>query len=76
MYAAGTDGKLYALSEATGAQLWAVQLGPGVPAVSQPPPAVAGGVVYAESSDGKLYALNAATGAHLWSAQLVGALRP
>jgi probable HAF family extracellular repeat protein len=64
VYAASTDGQLYALSAANGKQLWATKIG-GNDLFSSP--AVAGGRVFVGSDDDSVYALDAASGNVLWT---------
>jgi outer membrane protein assembly factor BamB len=62
-YVGSTDGAVYAVDIATGAQKWKLQTKGRV--VSSP--AVAAGVVYVESYDSKLYAIDAVTGQAKWT---------
>ncbi len=61
--------QLYALSAATGRELWSYPA-PGAWAS----PAVADGIVYFGSTDDSVYAINAATGAKVWSFATGGAI--
>ncbi len=71
VYAASTDGNLYALDLATGAQKWSFH-SHGRIASS---PAVAGGQVFFESYDGNFYALDAAAGTLKWKKAIPGERR-
>jgi outer membrane protein assembly factor BamB len=62
VYAGSTDGKLYAVTRATGAVKWKFETKGRV--VSSP--AVANGLVYFGSYDSNFYAVDAATGALKW----------
>jgi outer membrane protein assembly factor BamB len=59
VYFGSDDGRIYAVTAATGRQVWMTPTNGPVRST----PAVAGGVVYATSYDGRLYALDARTGA-------------
>jgi outer membrane protein assembly factor BamB len=63
VYIGSDDGKVYAFSASTGAELWSYTTRGDI--VSSP--AVANGVVYVGSYDGNLYALDATTGAKKWN---------
>jgi outer membrane protein assembly factor BamB len=63
VYFGSDDGRIYAVTAATGRQVWMTATGGPVRST----PAVADGVVYATSYDGRLYALDAATGARRWT---------
>ncbi len=63
LYIGSDDGNVYALSAATGAQLWNYTTGNPVDSS----PAVVNGIVYVGSLDENVYALNAGTGVQLWS---------
>ena len=63
VYVGSDDGKVYAITAASGLQRWSFRTGAEV--VSSP--AVAKGVVYVGSDDGKVYAIDAATGRKRWS---------
>jgi outer membrane protein assembly factor BamB len=54
VYVGSSDGKVYALNAATGAQEWAYTTG----ANADSSPAVANGVVYVGSEDGNVYAFS------------------
>ena len=62
VYVGSTDGNLYAIDAASGAQKWKFE----TKAWEVSSPAVASGVVYFLSYDGHLYALDAATGQVKW----------
>ena len=62
-YVGSTDGYLYAVDAATGAQKWKFKTGARIVSSA----AVSAGKVFFESYDGALYALDAATGAKAWS---------
>ena len=62
LYVGSDDNHVYALSAATGTELWRFETGD----IVRSSPAVAGGVVYVGSDDNHLYALDAETGAELW----------
>ena len=62
IYIGSTDGFMYAIDEATGAQKW--KINPVEPVVSSA--AVANGIVYFLGSNGTLYARIAETGANKW----------
>jgi outer membrane protein assembly factor BamB len=62
VYFGSDDGRVYAVTVATGRQLWSAETNGPVRST----PAVAAGVVYATSYDGRLYALDAATGGRRW----------
>jgi outer membrane protein assembly factor BamB len=64
VFVGSNDNKVYALSAATGTEVWNYTTGGSVGWSS---PAVAGGVVYVGSYDYKVYALDAATGAQVWN---------
>ncbi|HUK23861.1 MAG TPA: PQQ-binding-like beta-propeller repeat protein [Terriglobales bacterium] len=70
-YVGSTDGNLYAVDLATGAQRW--KFPTKVRVTSSP--AVAEGVVYFESYDSNFYALNAADGKLKWKFQTAGERR-
>lgn len=63
-------GTVYALNEATGAQMWATTTGlfKLQMQIAQGAPTVADGVVYTGGRDGSWYAISAASGNILWSA--------
>jgi len=63
VFAGSTDGNLYAVDQASGAQRWAF----ATKARIASSPAVANGVVYFGSYDGTFYALDAKTGAVKWT---------
>gem|GEM_PF-1175545 len=67
VYATSHDGKIYALDEDTGEQLW-------VSEVEGTPPSVisAGGVILAVTNEGRLYALNRSDGSLLWDMSFEG----
>ena len=58
----GGHGKLYALNETTGAQIWSSSV-----IASYSSPAVADGLVFIGSDSEKVYAFNETTGALVWS---------
>ena len=68
VYVGSDDGKVYALSAATGALIWSHTIGDKVPSLG-----VANGVIYVGrvspdlSGRGAVFALNAATGSVLWN---------
>jgi len=64
VFAASTDGYVYALNASTGAVIWTYFL----QAAIYTTPAVANGIVYAAAVNGGIYALRAANGAYLWNA--------
>ncbi len=63
VYFGAHDGRVYALSAATGALIWSFLTGGGIAAA----PVVDNGVVYIGSADGYFYALDAATGQLRWN---------
>jgi eukaryotic-like serine/threonine-protein kinase len=63
VYVGSEDGNEYALSAATGSELWSFAIGCPVESSA----AVAGGVVYIGADSSAVRALSAATGAALWS---------
>jgi outer membrane protein assembly factor BamB len=65
LYAGSGDGRVYALSKASGAVVWKALTGGEV--ISSP--AFANGVVYVGSKDQSIYALDALTGAARWTYQ-------
>jgi outer membrane protein assembly factor BamB len=67
-YIGSTDGNLYAVDLASGAQKWKFATEARVTSS----PAVAQGVVYFSSYDGKVYAVDAATGKLKWKFQTAG----
>jgi outer membrane protein assembly factor BamB len=71
VYVVNNAGTLVALDQATGNQVWSVQL-PGQYSFTSPP-TVSGGVVYVggAGSGGTLYAVAAETGAVLWTAPVM-----
>ncbi len=75
-YVGSTDGNLYAIDAATGAEKWRFKTGDD-PVIHnqtgiQSSAAVANGIVYFGCRDSKLYALDAATGAKKWAADNKG----
>ncbi len=67
-YVGSTDGNLYAVDLATGAQKWKFKTEARITSS----PAVAQGTVYFGSYDGKFYAVDAATGTLKWKFQTAG----
>jgi eukaryotic-like serine/threonine-protein kinase len=72
VYVGSEGGSVYALSAATGAQLWSFPTGSAV--LSSP--AVANGVVYAGSNDGNVYAFDLAGGLAAPARPSRGSLHP
>lgn len=70
-YIGSTDGHLYAIDIATGAQKWKFQTASRV----NSSPAVDSGIVYFTSYDGFFYALETSTGALKWKFQTAGERR-
>jgi outer membrane protein assembly factor BamB len=68
VYFGSDDGRVYAVTAATGRLLWSVETNGPVRST----PAVAGGVVYVVSYDGRLYALDARTGGRRWAFRTQG----
>lgn len=62
VYAASTDGHLYALTLGSGTQLWSYQTGARITSS----PAVADGLVYVLSYDDTMYAIDTGTGKPRW----------
>jgi outer membrane protein assembly factor BamB len=71
VYFGSDDGRVYAVTQATGRQLWMTATNGPVSST----PAVRDGVVYATSYDGRLYALDARTGARRWTFRTQGERR-
>jgi outer membrane protein assembly factor BamB len=63
VYFGSDDGRVYAVTAATGRRLWSVETNGPVRST----PAVDGGVVFVLSYDGRLYALDARTGGRRWT---------
>jgi hypothetical protein len=63
VYAATTDGHLYALQITDGSVIWSKQITGSSPSGS---PAVADGVVYVATQDGHVYALKTSDGTQIW----------
>lgn len=63
VFVGSTDGKLYAIDQATGTQAW--QFASKGPIASSP--AVSGDLVYVSSLDGNVYGIEAATGKQRWA---------
>lgn len=70
-YVGSTDGYLYAVDLATGAQKWKFKTDARIASS----PAVEGGVVYFGSYDGKFYAVDAASGQLRWKFAIPGERR-
>lgn len=70
VYAGATDGKLYALNEATGEKKWEFMTGDQIWAS----PVVSGNTLYIGSFDKKIYALDAVTGREKWHYETDGAI--
>jgi len=71
VYVGSTDGNVYAIVAATGAERWRFATGARVTSS----PAVSRGVVYFGSYDGAIYAVSAATGRLIWKVPTGGERR-
>src|SRR5262245_56130348 len=71
VYFGATDGRLHALDETTGTEIWSYN---DNDAVGTGTPPVVDGVVYAAADDGSLFALDAQTGVLIWRYQMGGAV--
>lgn len=71
VYAASVFGQVYALNSATGALIWAGDVGPVAtfPAVATSSPLVVDGLVIVGDQNGRVWALDAATGLVKWTSQ-------
>jgi len=71
LYMGFPDGRVTALSVATGTVVWSVRL-PGRPYLGGvlSPPAVSGDTIYVGSNNGHLYGLDRITGAQVWSFEI------